>query len=508
MAHFLAVDWDERECRYLLISPHTGGIDISKVGSIPLSFSSTGLINEENIDDDSDDDSIPVSILERPDNHLPIIAATLKDVLKEERIESCPVLLCLGRSKVELLYQTLPPCKDSEVPVLLKNQVLRELSSYSDFDPLDYIELKGDENEQRKLLAFTIPLSFRQSLVRTFRSIGRPPKQIGFRATAAATLVFETEIEADNQESALIVNEVDRDIDLIQIVGRRILSLRSFRLPESSTPENDLLRIIDEVNRTIMIGSNEAGNQPIKKIYIFGTQEEKRSFAQLFSDEPFQIIIINPFEISGVTTSLELKKPGHFAPLLGLGFEQKTRKNIKPANSVDFLHPKEAPKPANLVRSALLAFILLLIVGYGLYHWNREVVRGMEQNLTTLQEEYKQTATQYQQIQPIWNVLRQTASWDSQNVTWLDELRALSVSLPGEQDLVVSQVSFTLGGTNSRVSGTIQISGIVRDPSVLLAFQKNLHSGKRYQMRNPDLSRNPAGGGYPWLFRTTISRLK
>lgn len=483
---------------------HVGGVNVNKAGSVNLSFPSASVVAE-----DSDDLSETISVVSgRPDDHLPIITAALKEIIKEERIENCPTLICLGRGKVELLYQTLPPCKDSEVSVLLKNQVLRELSSYSDFDPLEYIELTGDESEQRKLLALTIPLSFRQTLVRSFRGIGRSAKQIGFRAASVTSLVFETEIDPDSQDSALIVNEVGRDIDLIQIEGRRMISLRSFRLPESGTPENDQLRIVDEVNRTIMIGSDEPGGQPIKRIYVFGTLEEKQSFAQLFSDEPFEIIVINPFEIAGVTAAVEPKSPGRFAPLLGLGFEQKMSKNLRTASSVDFLHPKEAPKPANLIRSVLLLFVLLLIVGYGLYHWNQKVVQGMEQELAKLQEEYKQAATQYQQIQPIWNVLRQTAFWDSQNIAWLDELRALSVSLPGEQDLVVSQVSFTTGGNNPRISGTIQLTGMVRDPSVLLAFQKGLHSGNAYQMRNPDLSRNPAGGGYPWLFRTTISRLK
>ena len=148
------------------------------------------------------------------------------------------------------------------------------------------------------------------------------------------------------------------------------------------------------------------------------------------------------------------------------------------------------------------------IAGYGVYHWNEGVIQGMKTELAQLESEYKEVATKFQEVQPIWNVLRQTQYWDAQGVVWLDELRELSVVLPAEQNLVVTGITFTTGPINndSRISGMIQLSGMVRDPSVLMTLQRDLQAKGIYQMRYPAPSPNPAGGGYPWLFRTSIMR--
>jgi len=106
--------------------------------------------------------------------------------------------------------------------------------------------------------------------------------------------------------------------------------------------------------------------------------------------------------------------------------------------------------------------------------------------------------------------LWQTQLWESQNVVWLDVLRDLSEVLPGNTDLVVARMTFRTGpiDNNPRSAGTIELYGMVRDPSVLRDLQSRLHLSGRYLMQTPTQTPNPAGGGYPWLFRTTIHRLR
>jgi hypothetical protein len=132
----------------------------------------------------------------------------------------------------------------------------------------------------------------------------------------------------------------------------------------------------------------------------------------------------------------------------------------------------------------------------------------MEEELVRVKDEHQKVAAQLQQVQPGFNVLRLTKNWEAQNVLWLDELKELSVVLPGDQDLVVSQMSFTTLENNARFSGMIQMGGMVRDPSVLLKLQTDLRARGVYLMQYPVPSTNPAGGGYPWLFRTSIYRLR
>jgi hypothetical protein len=69
-------------------------------------------------------------------------------------------------------------------------------------------------------------------------------------------------------------------------------------------------------------------------------------------------------------------------------------------------------------------------------------------------------------------------------------------------------MSFSILENNPRFSGLIQMNGMMREPSVLLKLQTDLQRQGLYLMQFPAPSANPAGGGYPWLFRISIYRLR
>ncbi|MCL2742900.1 MAG: hypothetical protein FWE67_03520 [Planctomycetaceae bacterium] len=508
MPQYLALDWDEYQCRYVLASVGRNTVSIRKAGII--NWTASPQTEDVQTDEEEKTKETPAD----DSTSLKTALQTLCGKIKDLKFEPCRSLLSLNRSKTEILYQKLPPCKEAELPVLLKNQVLRELPTCTDFDPLDYLPLnnKNAAVPGWNLLALTIPLSYRQLLTRSFRSIHFPPQQIGFRAAAAASLFLALQ-NADNP--ILLVNNTGLDTDLILIDGKQIDSIRSFRLPPEIKTEEAAQRIADEVRRTVLAGLDSETS--VQKIVIFGTETEHTELQQQLTDSELETEIINPFALpwidmprfsAGSSTEeadVGFLPAGQFAPLIGLLSEHLSeRKERLKFCSVDFLRPREAPKPVNLIRTLLLAVVLLIIVGTGLFFWNRGVIQGMEKELADLQKEYKKTVEQYRQIQPIYNVLRQTQNWDSQNVVWLNELWALSASLPGEQDLMISQMTFTAGSSNPR----IQLNGMVRDPSVLRTFQTGLNASGHYQMRNPQITRNPAGGGYPFLFQTTIMKVK
>lgn len=494
MARFLAIDWDDTECRYILASVQKGSVAVRKAGAVVLE---SALENEEEGEEKP----------KTPD--LSDVSAALRKLAKEERLEACPVLVALDRSKVEMLYTELPPCRESEIPVMLKNQVLRELHGYSDYDPLDYLPLGNNVEEGRNLLALTIPMSFRQQLVRAFRSAGRPTRSIGLRAVAAAELVLWGENAPEKFEPGLVVNVVGNEVDLVLLEGEYLVSLRSFRLPEQLSFTESVERIANEVRRTLTIGLENMTAAPIKKVILFGGEDDWTPLLETLGGDGLEAVLVNPFTLPGVACGDVPAQPGRFAPLMGLLFAQQPGRSSQRKSVVDFLHPKEAPKPTNYVLAVFLALILLCICGYGLFVWNRGVIRSMEEELAKVKEEHAQVAAQIQTVYPNWNVLAQTKNWESQNVPWLDELRSLSILLPAEQDLVVSQMSFVTGpiNNNPRMRAMIQMSGMVRDPTVLRKLQLDLRKWG-YLMQNPNPSVNPAGGGYPWVFQTSIYRVK
>ena len=480
MAKFLAINWDETECRYAVAALQHEQVTIQDVGIVPIV---------------ADDDL---------DSPLDILTMAFHAHCKEEKIGSCPLLISLGRNEVEWLQQKLPPCKESEIPLLLKNQVLREVSGSTEADPIDYLVLES-AYEGHRVLGLTIAQTFRRSLTRTFRSLGHPPVRIGFRAGDVAELVLQnlSLLEGDPTEPKLVVDRVGNDVDLIIIANKRISAIRSFRLPMEDQQKN----LADEIERTLTIGMEGSNPLPIQHVVLFGGEMEEE-LSEYLTQNGLTVQFLNPFTLPKVSASGSVDDPEKFAPLVGSLLIQARK--LKPA--IDFLHPKEAPKPRNYTLPALAAFVLLGIVCAGLFFWNQGVLRKKEAELAAIKEEREKIIAEENSLTPSFNMLWQTQAWEYQNVVWLDVLKDLSDVLPGNTDLVVTHMTFTTGPVsvvgNRQSVGTITLYGMVHDPSVLRDLQGKLHASGRYLMQFQTPQPNPAGGGYQWLFNTKIHRLR
>jgi len=330
--------------------------------------------------------------------------------------------------------------------------------------------------------------------------------RIGFRAVNACELVLQNRTLSDSEpdEPCLVVNVVANDVDLIIIVEKRIAALRSFRLAAEHQQQN----LADEIERTLTIGLEGDNLVLIRHVVLFGDGTDT-VLQKYLSNSGLTVQFLNPFTLPNVSAPKSISEPEKFAPLIGSLVVQAQK--IKPV--IDFLHPKEAPKPPNYTRPALLALVLAGAICFGLYYWNWTVLHEMEQQLTDIKAEHEKVFAEYKQLAPKFNVLRQAVGWDRQNVLWLDILKDLSEVLPGDSDLVVARITLTaLPPSNdprfARFSGSITLSGMARDPSVLMQLQRQLHASQRYMMQNPSPRPNPQGGGYPWLFDTVIYRVR
>jgi len=484
VAKFLAIDWDEAECRYAVATLQNEKIAVRELGIVPI-------VSMDGSEYDSPLDALATSIYAH---------------CKEEKIGSCPLLISLGRNNVEWIQQKLPPCKETEIPLLLKNQVLREIAGSTEADPLDYIVLESSE-EGHRILALLMPYVYRRSLVRTFRSLGFPPMRVGIRAGNVAELVFRNPalLRGEPSEPRLIVNIVEHDVDLIIVGEGRILAVRSFRLPADEQQKN----LADEIERTLTIGLEREEPLTIHHVLLFS--EGDSELPKHLSQSGLTLQFLNPLTLPNVSApqDIEINNPEKFAPLIGSLLIQSQR--IKPV--IDFLHPKEAPKPPNYLRPFLMALVLLGMGCFGLHYWNSGVIRGMEAELEGIKERHQQVSAEWGQVTSAYTVFQHAQRWESQHVVWLDVLKDLSEVLPNNTDLVVSQLTMSTGpvqiSNTQFAAGSISLTGIVRDPSVLQKLQSDLQSqpSRRYLVQHPSTSPNPAGGGYPWQFSTTIYRM-
>ena len=104
MPQILAIDWDQRETRYVLANVGRRDVRVQEMGDIPLPPA-------------ADD----------PQHVDRAFAEQIAEVLARHNARRARLLVTLPRSSVELLYLTLPPAKDEELPELVANQALQEM---------------------------------------------------------------------------------------------------------------------------------------------------------------------------------------------------------------------------------------------------------------------------------------------------------------------------------------------------------------------------------------------
>lgn len=498
MARFLAVDWDDNEIRYLLASLKKDRLTTLKIGSAPLEH-------------ESGDENDPLAAPLR----------TFRTRFKERRLEKCRTSLLLGRSAFDMFPLELPAASDAELPDMVKNQVMRELPGFFEVDPVDYIPITDQAAPQRRLLALTLSAVRRQKLQRAFRTLGFPIARLGSRNVAAAELALRSDLfvstrkdaEADapatpehpsfgSTDPILIVTILTNEVELTTLLDRKIVALRSFKLPESLDNEEFDERVAAEIVRTATIGVPDESDQPIKRMILYGTQEEHEPLVRLLQDRELDVLLVNPFEIHDLVCDERPEFPGRYAPLLGaLRAVGEGRRE-----AVDFLAPKEKPRPVNHARLTVMALLIIAILGYGLYQWNAVAIGRLTVEADRLSKERDDLAAEIKKYANQYFILNRTRIWDMQGANWLDELRDISINFPGAEDLVITQMTFDSGpiNNNPNITGAIRLRGMVRDLSVLRLLQQKLHQGRFHRMQFPAPSRNPAGGGYPWLFSTTI----
>ena len=484
MTRLLAVDWDENEVRFLLGNLKNDQLTVLKTGAASLDA------------DDESGETVGKGVLSPP------VFSALQVLLKDHHVEKCRTILVLGRWNLELHHLTLPASREEDLPAMVRNVMLREMGTFSELDPIDYLTLTGSETEERQLALVTISAVKRQKLATLFRGIGRPLTKIEYRGAAAAELLTHRLIKPESEKLGLAVTLLNREVELTMLLGNRLADFRSFKIPETADEAEATERVVSEIVRTATVGLPEITDLPVETLYLFRAGDEWQGLADKLADRSFEIVPVDPFALPGITCAHPPESPSRFASLLGALLAAAPGKRP----TFDLLDPKERPKPPNIARWIVFAILFLGICGYALYQWNALAIQQLKEEADKLETEVKTLAEGITGLRNPYFFLSRAQAWDNQGANWLDELRDLSVVFPEAEDLVMTQMTFQAGpiNRNPNIIGQIQLRGMVRDPAVLRMLQAKLQAGRYHRMSTPVPTRNPAGGGYPWLFSATI----
>lgn len=480
MTRLLAIDWDRREARCLLASTSGKKLQVLWAGCAPL-----------------------VDVADAGGDSYPDIGGSLRAALDEQAVRGVRTLVALDRASVDLMTFTLPPAKDAELPELVAHQALRESPLASEDAALDFTPATEDPTEPRQVIAAVLGPQQLRRIQEICTAAGLRPRRIVLRALAAASLY--TTLQAEAEESLLLVNLLADEADLTVLLGRRPVFLRTVRMPAGLDEEGTAARLAGEIHRTLLVAQQgPLAGRAVDRLVLFGGRDEHPVLATRLEEElSLPLTVIDPFKATGLAGSIAPEQPGRFASLVGMLRDEAAGR----PHAIDFLHPKRPPKPIDRRRPVLaaVALVLLILAAIG-YHTYTQVAELDETNqelaerLAELNTLLKKAAAQRQLIEAV-------RLWKAGEVNWLDELRDLSLRLPPSRDVILSRISMAPGRAGG---GQLHLTGLVRDPLVVTEIERRLREAQHRDVRSQRITPRE-GEGYTRTFEisaTVVPRSK
>jgi len=473
MPHLLALDWDSREIRYALGQTSGRDVRVLALGGLPLP--PAGADSEQ---------------LEQA------FVAEIKGLLRRWKASRAHVLVALPRSGVELLYLTLPPAADEELPELVANQAEQQSPTISDQTLLDFVPAPGAAESPRSVLVAALADEEQQRIRGRLAAAGLTPHRIVLRPLAGASL-FRRLISATDQ-TCLLINRVGHDLAFNVIAPDRLDFTRTVRLPEQMSDEDADDRLVAEARRTVLAAPREhVGEGGIRKVYLFGRPADHESLAaEIGRDLSLPVEVLDPLDAVEAPDAEVPPQPERFAPLLGVLLDEAAG-----SHPIDFLHARRRPHPWARWRVAVLAAGGLIVAALGLafYVWsNLAEVNADNQRLAARLRDLNDTARKGVKLK---QRIEAIGAWKNREVNWLEELRDLSVRFPSPRDAVVLRMSMR---PSQGAGGLIDLQGLVRDPKVVVNLERQVRDPFR-AVRSRRVQQRTQEDDYTWLYETSVS---
>jgi len=206
--------------------------------------------------------------------------------------------------------------------------------------------------------------------------------------------------------------------------------------------------------------------------------------------------VFDPFSALEVPDEVVPEESGRFVPLLGMVVCEAWGRR----HAVDFLHPRQSPKPLDRRRVLALAAgavaLILAIAGY----WLWAQVTALDRQIDEAKDRFETVSQTLDKVEEQQKAVKSIRQWQAGEIVWLDELRDLSARFPSGRDAMVLRMSMSAG---QRGGGAIRMNGLVRHSSIVYNLEENLRD-KYHQVHSTHVGKRDEEENYTWLFESSI----
>lgn len=475
MPRLLAIEWDQCEARFVLASHSRSRLVIEQAAAIELPSAAEG-------------ESVSAEA----------IGEAIRAGLKRHQAGSGAALVGVGRASIELCQLGLPPARDEDLPDLVRHQAVRELSSMNESTLLDFVPLPAAPESPRTVLAAALSAEQFEVIQHVASSAGLKPQRLLVRPHAAGSL-FEKQVKPSERVSLLVTCQSE-EVDLAVLVDGQVLLCRTVRPAKPAEGEPEYAPLLAEIRRTIFAVQNQPGGGPVSAVYVCGEPREYRDLAGQIQDElSLPAEVFDPFQ--GLKLSKELlaelpQNSGRYASLLGMLADE-----ARGGHSIDFLHPRKQREPVSRRRMVMAAAAAIALVAGALGYVAYGEFAAIDSQIADLESKKKGLDKHIKRIDAQQAVVAAIEEWQRGDVNWLDEMRDLSLRFPKPRDAVVLRM--TLAGKPTG-GGSIELEGLVRDPSVVGQMESNLRDDY-HEVRTKRVQESVQGANHTWKFDSSLA---
>lgn len=478
MARLLALEWDAAEARVAVGRARGTAVVVEQAFSIPLPkrAAGEGAASEKEI------------------------GAAIAAALAQRGLARSEALVAVGRANIELRFLTTPPTPAEELPDLVRFQAMRQFTTLGEDWPLDFVPLEENRDGGINVLAAAISPELVRQIRDTCTAAGITCSQLVLRPFATASLLLG---EQADDRCRMLVDLLRDEADLTVMAGGKVIFPRTIRLPESGG-EVQGRALLGEIRRTVIAAQNQLGGRKVEQVVIFGDREHHAALKRLLEEEltlEAGVELYDPFtkvELEGEAQRARPEFPGTFAPLLGMLAEGAAGR----PQSIDFLHPRRRPQPQDRRRlyalaggaAGALALAVVLLIWMQLSSLNSQAL-GLQREIVAQEKLVKSGKTIRDQAAKL-------ERFEKGDISWLDELRVLSLKAPPPEKTRVESLHAIV---NPNGGGVMTVSALSSDRETPHEIGQRLRASGRL-VQTPGAAQDPKlAGPHTWKHSVQIS---
>lgn len=478
MTRTISIDCDPREARIAVGTSGLTGVSIEHVLSTPIDLAP----GEDYLESKRTIDAIQL-------------------LLKQANVRSGNVIVCIGRSNVELRSVHLPSVDKNELPEMVRFAAQRHFANVGDSWPIDFVTLGTTAEGMTEVLAASMNPARIERISKLLEANGLKLGQLVLRPMVASAVAIQKRPELAKTPT-LFIDLLAEEADMAIVDGKHVVFMRTIRFDSSQDEASRAKTLTNEIKRTLLSAASQSSTLNVKQAFIWGAATTNKVLCEALTHSlEMPVASLDPFDLVDASPKAKLEaagEQGRYAAVIGSLLAPNYSEHL-----IDFCNPrKRVEKKRPIVKYALAGTAAAAVLGFGFYsYYSRHA--ELDSEISLLEKEIKDNEESVKLANVKNTQWKKVESFMSADFNWLDELDYLSKkSLPADQAIYSGFLFTTEPRTNSATIAT-RYETPEQDiaPKLQNALRDAVHAvtGKGIS-KNPDkLSR------FPWVQDLTLN---